>query len=57
MFCCMPESMISLMKQQFVVAHTIRQTEIPAVLDCWVTNTPSVKILCQRKVTSAYIFG
>jgi hypothetical protein len=27
-----------LMKRQFVVTHTIRQTEIPALLDSWVTN-------------------
>jgi hypothetical protein len=57
MFCCMPQSMISLMKQQFVVTYTIRQTEILAVLDSWVANTPSAKILCPRKITSAYIFG
>jgi hypothetical protein len=57
MFCCMPQSMTLLMKQQVVVTHKFRQTEIPAVLDSWVTNTPSVKILCPRKITSAYIFG
>ena len=34
----------SLMAQQFVVTRTIRQTEIPALLDSWVTNTP-VKML------------
>jgi hypothetical protein len=27
------------MKQKFVVNHVIRQTEIPASLDGWVTNT------------------
>jgi len=32
------------MKQQFVKTHTNRQNEIPAQLDSWVTNTPSVKI-------------
>ena len=37
------------MKRQFVVTHTIRQTEIPTLLDSWVTNTPSVKILCRQK--------
>lgn len=30
---------ISLMKQQFLVTHIIRQTEILALLDIWVTNT------------------
>ena len=32
------------MKQQFVVTHTIRQTEIRALMDSSVTNTPSVNI-------------
>jgi len=27
------------MKQQFLVTHIIRQTEILALLDIWVTNT------------------
>ena len=40
------KSMISLMKQQFVVTHTIRQTKIPALADSCVTNAPSVKMLC-----------
>jgi hypothetical protein len=33
------------MKQQFIVTHTVRQNEIPAVLDVSVTNITSVKIL------------
>jgi hypothetical protein len=37
---------ISLMKQQFVITHTICQTEILALLDSSVTNAPSIKILC-----------
>ena len=49
--------MISLMKQQFVVTHRVRQTEILAILDKWIANMPSVNILCQRKITSAFIFG
>jgi len=57
MFCYMPQSMISLMKQQFVVTHRVRQTEILAILDKWIANMPSVNILCQRKITSAFIFG
>jgi len=32
------------MKQQFVVTHTVHKTEIPALLDSWVTNTPSVEL-------------
>ena len=32
------------MKQQFVTTHTIRQIEIPALLDSRVTNTPPVKM-------------
>jgi hypothetical protein len=38
------------MERQFVVTQTIRQTEIPALLDSWVTNTPSVRTLYQQKV-------
>jgi hypothetical protein len=30
---------ISLMELQFVVTHTIRQTDIPALLNIWVKNT------------------
>jgi len=33
------------MEQQFVLAHTIHQTEIPALVDSWVTNTPSANVL------------
>jgi hypothetical protein len=48
---------MSLIKQKFVVAHTISQTEIRAVLDSWVRNTPSVKMLCpQKKIICPYIF-
>jgi len=32
------------------VTQTIRQTEIPALPDSWVTNTLSVQILCPQKV-------
>jgi hypothetical protein len=44
------------MKQQFVVTHTIRQTEIPALLDRWVTNTPSVKMPCPQKNCLTFYF-
>jgi len=37
------------MKRQDVT-HTIRQKVIPALLDSWVTNTPSVKMLCPQKL-------
>jgi len=37
------------MKQQFVVTHTIHQTEIHALLHSWVTNTFFVKMLCPQK--------
>ena len=33
----------------FVVTHTLRQTDIPTSLHSWVTNTPSVKMLCQQQ--------
>ena len=45
------------MKRQFFVSHTIRQTEISALLDRWVTNTPSVKMVYpQKKNAFPYIF-
>jgi hypothetical protein len=40
---------VSPMTEQFVVTHTIRQNEIPASLNSWVTNTPSVKMLCPQE--------
>jgi len=46
---------ISLIKQKLVVTHTIRQTEIPALLNGSVTNTLSVKILYPQKNASPYI--
>ena len=56
--CCHMLSYIKVtrMKKQFVVTHAIRPTEIPALLDSWVTNTTSVKMLCPQKITSPYIF-
>jgi hypothetical protein len=44
------------MEQQFFVTHTVRENEIPALLDSWVTNTPSVKMLCPQKIAYLYIF-
>jgi len=43
------------MKQQFVVIHTIRQKEIPALPDTWVTNTSSAKMLYPQK-NSFYLY-
>lgn len=37
------------MKQQFVITHTTHQTELPTLLDSWVTSTPSVKMLYPQK--------
>jgi hypothetical protein len=37
------------MKNKFVVTYAIRRTEIPALLNTWVTNAPSVKILSTKK--------
>jgi hypothetical protein len=45
------------MKQQFVVIHTIPQTEIPALLDSWVTNTPSVKCCVHKKIAFSLHFS
>jgi hypothetical protein len=39
---------ISLTEKQFSLTDTIRQTEIRALIDGWVTNTLSVKILCPQ---------
>ena len=48
---------ISLMKWQFDITHTIQRAEILAVLDIQVTNTLSVKMLCPKKKTACcYIF-
>ena len=44
------------MKRQFVLAHTIRPTEIPALLHSSVTNTPYAKMLCPQKVVCPCIF-
>jgi hypothetical protein len=38
-----------LMERRSVLTHTIRQTEIPALLGSWLKNTPSVKMLCPQK--------
>jgi hypothetical protein len=46
---------LSHVKQQFVVIHTIRQNEIPALRDSWVTNTSSVEILYPQK-NSFYLY-
>jgi hypothetical protein len=42
---------ISLMKQQFVIIHTICQTQILTLLDSWVKNTP-----CQNVVSTKTLF-
>jgi hypothetical protein len=45
------------MKCRFVLTHTVHQTEIIALLDNWVTNIPSVKMLySQKKIICTYIF-
>jgi hypothetical protein len=37
-------------KHLFFIAHTIHQTEIPALLDSWVKNIPSVSIFYPEKI-------
>jgi len=37
---------LSLNKQQFFMSHTIRQTDMPTLLDDCITNAPSGKMLC-----------
>jgi len=47
---------LSLVERRFVVTHTIRQTEIPALLDSSVASSPSIKILFPLKITCSHIF-
>jgi len=47
---------ISLMKQQSFVTHTIRQTEIPASLDSWATDTLPVTALCPQNYCFSLYF-
>jgi len=42
---------MSTMKQQIFVTHTIRQTEILALLDGWIRITPSVTMLCPQQLS------
>jgi hypothetical protein len=42
------------MEQQSIVTHAIRQRDIPALPDSWVTNTPFVKMLRPQKIASYY---
>jgi hypothetical protein len=46
---------IVLMKHQFVLTRTMHQTEIATLVDSWVTNTTSVKMLCPQKKIAFYI--
>jgi hypothetical protein len=45
------------MKQHFVITHTTHQSELHALLDSWVTNTPSVKLLYRGKKSVSSIFS
>jgi len=45
-----------LMKQQFVITHTVSQNEIPAFLHIWITNTLSVKMLWPQRNVNPDIF-
>jgi len=45
------------MKKQFVPTHTFPQTEIPSLLDRWVKNIPSVKMLYPPKKMLLLIFS
>jgi hypothetical protein len=46
---------LSLVKQQFVV--TVRQNEIIALVDSWVTDAPSIKMLSPRKKNSFSLYS
>jgi hypothetical protein len=43
-----------IMKQQFIINHTIRQTQLPASLDSWFTNISSFKMLCPHTHTHTH---
>jgi hypothetical protein len=43
-------------EQQFVVTHKTRQAEIPVLVDSWITNTLSDKLLSPKKIASPFIF-
>ena len=47
---------LSLTKQRFASTQAIRQTEIPALLDGWVTSKHSVTMLCPQKIACPYFF-
>jgi hypothetical protein len=44
------------MKQKLVVTNTIRVTELPALVNSWATNTPSVKMLRPQNIAPSYTF-
>jgi hypothetical protein len=48
---------LSLMKQQFIVTHTVRQNEILALVDSWVTDAPSIKMLSPREKTRFSLYS
>jgi hypothetical protein len=50
-------SNISLIKQQFVVTHAVRQNEIPALLGAWITNKPSAKMFYLQNNLLPLIFS
>jgi hypothetical protein len=45
-----------LMEQQFVISRTVCQTEICTLLNSWVINTPSKKMLCLIKNSLSLYF-
>jgi len=50
----LPLHKISLLKQQFVATHELRQTEIPALFDSWVTNTYYQNDVSTKYLLSSY---
>jgi len=48
---------MSLTKQQSVLTHTVRITEISARTDSWVTNTPSAKKIVSTKKLLILVFS
>ena len=47
---------VTFMKRRFAVTSTIGQTESPALLDSWITNTSTVKMLCPQDTCFFFYF-
>ena len=44
-------------EQKFVVSHTVRQAEMPSLLDRWATDTHHLSKCCAHNNTASLIFS